>query len=209
MLPSSYRHLLKTMLRFLLVILGKGSELYGYTDNILLLNQCDIMKRNHFIKGIGLTTMALFCPPNRILGQDDKPAAYQKEVVQAFVGASHSNLDKVKELLADFPNLIYSSHDWGNGDFETGIGAGGHVGHKEMVNYLIDLGARPTLHALTMLGKTDLVKPVLEAYPQLLNSLGPHGFTFLHHAQKGGEDASVLLAYFESKGVTETKVKLK
>ncbi len=165
------------------------------------------MNRNQFIKGIGLAGAGLIVAPNTILGQD-KPAAYQKEVVSSFVGAGHSNLDKVKELLEEYPNLIYSSHDWGGGDFETAIGAGGHVGHKDMVNFLLSKGARPTLHCLTMLGKTDLVKPTLEAYPALVNSLGPHGFTFLHHAQRGGDDARELLAYFEGKGQTETKQKL-
>ncbi len=167
------------------------------------------MKRSQFIKGLGLGTSAFLVAPNTILGQEDKPAQYQKDIVSQFVGAGHSNLDKVKELLAEFPNLIYSSHDWGNGDFESAIEAGGHVGHKDMVNFLIDSGARPTLHALTMLGKTDLVKPILEAYPQVIHSLGPHGFTFLHHAQRGKEDALELLAYFESKGLTETKVAIK
>ena len=165
------------------------------------------MKRIDFLRGMGLATTA-FIAPNTILGLEDKPAAYQKEIVQQFVGAGHSNLDKVKELLTEYPNLIYSSHDWGGGDFETAIGAGGHVGFKEMVNFLIDKGARPTLHALTMLGKTKLVKPTLEMYPQLIHSLGPHGFTFLHHAKKGGEDASELFAWFEEKGLTRTQVSL-
>lgn len=146
--------------------------------------------------------------PNIILGQGDKPASYQKDIVQQFVGAAHSNLEKVKELHAEFPNLIYCSHDWGGGDFETAIGAGGHVGSVDIVEYLISQGTRPTLHALTMLGKTELVKPTLEAYPNLLNSLGPHGFTFLHHAKRGGEQAKELLAYFEEKGLTEMKVKI-
>jgi len=167
------------------------------------------MKRNQFIKGFGLGASALMLAPNTILGQEDKPAPYQKDIVQQFVGAGHKDLDKVKTLLEEFPNLIYSSHDWGNGDFETCIDAGGHVGFTEMVNFLIDKGARPTLHVLTMLGKTDLVKPIMEAYPQLIPSLGPHGFTFLHHAQRGGEAAAELLAYFESKGVTETRIFLK
>ena len=166
------------------------------------------MKRSDFIKGIGLATVGYAAFPNRIVGQDDKPAAYQKEVVKKFVRASHNDLDKVKELLDEYPNLVYSSWDWGKGDFETGIDAGGHVGHKEMVNFLINTGARPTLHALAMLGKTELVRPVLTAYPQLINNLGPHGFTFLHHAKKGGEEATELLAFFEEKGQTETKVSL-
>lgn len=165
------------------------------------------MNRKQFISGIGLASAGLIVAPNTILGQE-KPASYQKEVVSSFVGAGHSNLDKVKELLEEFPNLIYSSWDWGGGDFETAIGAGGHVGHKAMVNYLISKGARPTLHALTMLGKTELVKPTLDAYPTLINSLGPHGFTFLHHAQRGGDDAKELLTYFEEKGQTQTKISL-
>ncbi len=165
------------------------------------------MNRNQFLSSLGLAGAGVVFAPNRIFGQD-RPAAYQKEVVQKFVSASHRDLNEVKNWLVEFPNLIYASNDWGGGDFETGIGAGGHVGHKDMVNFLISKGARPTLHALTMLGKTNLVKPVLEEYPELINCLGPHGFTFLHHAQKGGEDALELLAFFEEKGQTEIKVSL-
>lgn len=77
-----------------------------------------------------------------------------------------------------------------------------------MVNLLIERGALPTLHTLAMLGKTDLVKPMLEAYPSLLYSKGPHGFTLLHHAKRGGADAQKLVAYLEMKGLKETKVSL-
>ena len=165
------------------------------------------MKRSQFLSTLGLGASGMLVAPNRILGQD-RPAAYQKDVVKEFVGVSHSKLDRVKELLNEYPNLIYSSWDWGGGDFETGIGAGGHVGHKEIVNYLIEKGARPTLHVMTMLGKIDLVKPIIEAYPILLNSLGPHGFTFLHHAEKGGEEAKELYEYFSERGQTEKRVSL-
>lgn len=114
------------------------------------------MKRNQFLKSIGISAAAIILAPDNLSAQQEKPIAYKKEIVQQFVGASHSNLDKVKEMLIEFPNLIYASNDWGGGDFETGIGAGGHVGYKEMVNFLIDRGSRPTLHALTMLGKKIL-----------------------------------------------------
>ncbi|MDY6868788.1 MAG: ankyrin repeat domain-containing protein [Chloroflexota bacterium] len=165
------------------------------------------MDRKTFLTTIGLSAPALLATPNRII-DSDKPEAYQKEVVSSFVGAGHSNLDKVKELLTEFPNLIYSSWDWGGGDFETAIGAAGHVGNKPIAHFLLDRGARPTLHCLAMLGKTELVKPTLEAYPKLLKSLGPHGFTFLHHAQRGGDEATDLLEYFEMKGLKKTKVDL-
>lgn len=165
------------------------------------------MKRSSFVRGAGLLATSLMITPNIILGQD-KPAAYQKDVVRQFVGASHSDLEKVKGLLAEYPNLVYSSWDWGGGDFETGIGAGGHVGNQEIVHYLLNLGARPTIHVLTMLGKTKLVKPILEEYPHLINSAGPHGFTLVHHAEKGGENARPLLAYLEAKGAAKGKLDL-
>ena len=165
------------------------------------------MKRNEFIKGLGLVSVGSALIPNTVFGQD-KPAPLPPEKVSKFVGSSHANFDVVKELYEEFPNLIYCSWDWGGGDFETGIDACGHVGSKDIANFLIDKGARPTLFVLTMLGKTELVKPVMEAYPQLIHSLGPHGFTFLHHAKRGKEDAEELLEYFTSKGLKEDKVSL-
>ena len=59
-----------------------------------------------------------------------------------------------------------------------------------------------------MLGKTQIVKAYLDAYPEYLNARGPHGFTFLHHAQRGGDDAKELLEYFQKKGLKETKMSL-
>ena len=130
------------------------------------------------------------------------------EKVKEFVIAGHSDLDKVKSLLQEFPTLLYATWDWGGGDFETALEGAGHVGNKEIANYLIPLGARTNLFVLTMLGKTQIVKPCLETYPQYLNARGPHGFTFLHHAQRAGEDAVELLEYLQGKGLKETKTKL-
>jgi hypothetical protein len=65
-------------------------------------------------------------------------------------------------------NLLYARYDWGNGDFEEAIEGAGHVGNKEIANYLIEQGARVNLFVLTMLGKTNLVKPVLDEYPPLI-----------------------------------------
>lgn len=59
-----------------------------------------------------------------------------------------------------------------------------------------------------MLGKTEIVTSYLDAFPQYLNARGPHGFTFLHHAQKGGDDSKDLLEYFQNKGLKETKTPL-
>jgi ankyrin repeat protein len=137
------------------------------------------------------------------------PEPYKLEVVKEFVGAGHGNLARVKEMLEEYPNLLYSRYDWGNGDFEEALEGAGHVGKKEIAQYLIGRGARPNIFVLTMLGETVIVKSFLEKYPVLLNSLGPHGFTLLHHATRGGEEAKELLDYFQSKGLTEMQIKIK
>ena len=130
------------------------------------------------------------------------------EKVKEFVGAGHNNLDKVKALMAEMPALIYASWDLGSGDFETALEGAGHVGNKEIANYLIAAGARTNLFVLTMLGKTALVKAFLDSFPQYLTARGPHGFTLLHHAQRGGEDAKELLDFLSSKGLKEMRAAL-
>jgi hypothetical protein len=131
-----------------------------------------------------------------------------QDKVKQFVIAGHGNFDEVKKMLSEFPTLLYATWDWGSGDFETALEGAGHVGNKEIANYLITLGARTNLFVLTMLGKTAIVKNFLDTYPQYLNARGPHGLTFLHHAQKGGDDSKELLEYFQAKGLKETKVAL-
>ncbi|MBI1341545.1 MAG: ankyrin repeat domain-containing protein [Terrimonas sp.] len=131
-----------------------------------------------------------------------------QKVVNEFVKVAHTNLDRLKELLEAYPLLLNASWDWGGGDFETAIGAAGHMGHKEFAHYLISKGARYDIFVMTMLGKTRIVKTILDEYPELLHSQGPHGFTLLHHAEKGGEDGKELFTYFESKGLKEKHIKL-
>ena len=111
-------------------------------------------------------------------------------------------------MLLELPSLLYATWDWGGGDFETALEGAGHVGNKEIANFLIDTGARTNLFVLTMLGKTQIVKAYLETWPGYLNARGPHGLTLLHHAQKGGEDAKELLDYLQTRELKETKMKL-
>ena len=167
------------------------------------------MKRRKFIEGVmiggagvvSLPLIGLSQTSNNRSKVDPLPADKVKE----FVSAGHNNLARVKELLAEFPTLVYASWDLGGGDFEMAIEGAGHVGNKEIANYLIEKGARTTLFVLTMLGKTQLVKPYLELYPAYLQARGPHGFTLLHHANRGGEEAKELVDYLQSKGLKETR----
>lgn len=168
------------------------------------------MDRKHFLHSALIGTTGLLTVPHLLQAQTNPPKAepLPAEKVKEFIGAGHNNLDKVKSLLLEFPTLLYATWDWGGGDFETALEGAGHVGTKDVANFLIESGARTNIFVLTMLGKTTLVKSYLEAFPQYLNAKGPHGYTLLHHANRGGDDAKELAEWLKSKGLTETRVKL-
>ena len=119
---------------------------------------------------------------------ETKPALDSK-LVQEFVGKAHADLDRVKELLAQEPALINATWDWGSGDFETALGAAAHMGRTDIANFLLEQGARLDIFAAAMLGKLDIVKAALTAYPAALKIPGPHGITLIAHAEAGGTDA--------------------
>jgi len=167
------------------------------------------MNRKKFLQNFSVGAGGLLLMPSAIIAQaNPKPDPLPAEKVKEFVGAGHNDLVKVKKLLEEFPGLLYATWDWGGGDFETALEGAGHVGTKDVANYLIGQGARTNLFVLTMLGKTQIVRAYLDTYPEYLNAKGPHGFTLLHHAQRGGEDAKELLDYLQNKGLKETRVKL-
>ncbi len=169
------------------------------------------MDRNYFLRKLGIGTM-LALAGNKLIaqpGSPQEPPPLPISLVKDFVVAGHGNFPKVKAMLQDNPNLIYTKFDWGNGDYESAIEGAGHVGNKEIANYLLEAGSRVTIYVLAMLGRTDLVKPILESYPSLITAKGPHGFTLLHHAKVGGKDAEELYSYLQEKGQKEDWVKLR
>ncbi len=166
-----------------------------------------IISRNAFLKCSLTATAALFSPlavATTGIKDQERPAPMPLEVVKEFVIASHSNLPRVKEMLEADHLLLHTSHDWGGGDFESGIEAAGHVGNKEIANYLISKGARYNIFLACMLGHLDVVKGALDFNGGLLHAKGPHGFTLLHHAMKGGSDEVV--AFLKDAGATATRI---
>jgi hypothetical protein len=168
------------------------------------------MNRKSFLRQSTLTTVGVVAAPFLSIAEGarkaDEPLPAEK--VKEFVIAGHGNFERVKILLAEVPTLLYAAWDWKAGDFETALEGAGHVGNKEIANYLIEKGARTNLFVLTMLGKTALVKAYLDLYPQYLTARGPHGLTLLHHAQKGGEEAKELFDYLQMKGLKDMKAVL-
>src|SRR4051812_7575274 len=144
------------------------------------------MNRKHFLHASAIASAAMVITPYKTWARTESEP-YPVDTVKDFVIAGHGNLPRVKELLEQYPNLIYSRYDWGNGDFEEAIEGAGHVGNKEIAEWLIEKGARPNLFVMTMLGETSIVKSVIEKYPSLLQAKGAHGLTLLHHATKGGD----------------------
>lgn len=165
------------------------------------------MERSKFISVLGGSGILMASVPMfSFSAQEDEQL--NKVLVQEFVGASHSDMDKVKDMLEEYPTLLNAAHDWKKGDFETGFGAACHVGHTELAQHFMDKGAQANIFTACLFGKIEIVRPMLIAFPSTLNALGPHGLTLLHHAVKGGDDALEVREYLESLGATKMQVAL-
>lgn len=130
----------------------------------------------------------------------EKPPPLPGTLVKEFVVVGHTNLDKTKSLLAEQPRVLNATWDWSNGDFETALGGASHMGNREIALFLLSQGARLDIFAAAMLGRLDIVKSAVEAFPGIQRSLGPHGITMMTHAQKGGSEAAEVVAYLKSLG---------
>lgn len=128
----------------------------------------------------------------------ERVPALELDLVQEFVAKAHGDFERIKEMLAQQPSLVNSTWDWGAGDFETALGAASHMGRKDIANFLLEHGARLDLFAAAMLGKLDIVKAALAAYPDAIRIPGPHGIPLIAHAQAGGDEAKSVLEFLES-----------
>lgn len=134
---------------------------------------------------------------------DPVPAAYPVqplELAREMVGASHANFQKVQALVGVRPSLVTAAVDWGFGDWEDALGAASHVGNRQIAEFLLANGARPTLFSAAMLGQLDVVKALLAALPGAQKIAGPHSISLLAHAKAGGKAAEVVYQYLDSLG---------
>jgi len=108
-----------------------------------------------------------------------------------FFGRAHADLSRVTELLNAYPTVLNASFDWGNGDWETALGAAAHSGRKDIVEFLLNRGAKIDIFAAAFLGKTNLVKMILHETPAALHQSGPHKISLLQHAQTGNHPETI------------------
>ena len=130
----------------------------------------------------------------------ERPPALAADLVREFVTKAHADLTATTALLAKQPALLNATWDWGGGDFETAIGGAGHMGNREIAEFLIAQGARFDIFVAAMLGKIDILRHALTQWPDLVNSKGPHGISLLRHAKAGGPPAGDVIEYLVSKG---------
>jgi hypothetical protein len=117
--------------------------------------------------------------------KDSRYPAIEETIVSEVVGVSHFNLDRLKVLVNQRPELARATWDWGFGDWETAIGAASHTGRKDIADYLLSMGARPDIFTFAMFGNYRAVKSILEFTPGLQRIAGPHGISLLQHAKNG------------------------
>ncbi len=125
--------------------------------------------------------------------------------VQDFIIFAHSDLDMTKKLLDKEPLLLNAVMDWGGGDWESGLGGASHMGRRDIVELLLDRGARIDIFCAAMMGRIDAVKSFLTLQPKLIDAKGPHGFTLHFHAQVGGNESENVLDYLQSVKKIELK----
>ena len=174
--------------------------------------------RKQFLIGSGAAAVGLFCGRGLLQAQPGtSPSAlapsttpesadnvpdfpehhpqFDRARVKRFVIAGHGNLAAVKAMLTEEPNLINGAIDWGNGDFETALGGASHMGRRDIAEYLLEHNARMDIFAATMLGKIDIVKSAVAAFPNIVHVPGPHGIPLIVHAEKGGPAAKAVLEF--------------
>lgn len=158
------------------------------------------LSRRKWIAACAMTGTLGLAPAVRAQNNAPRPRKepLNPELVREWVLVAHKNLSRVKELYAQEPALLNAAWDWGGGDWETALGAAAHTGGREIALFLIGNGARMDLFAAAMLGEMKVVRSMLAAHPNLVDSKGPHGIPLITHAKLGGEPAKEVYEYLKS-----------
>lgn len=125
--------------------------------------------------------------------------------IQDFIIYAHSDLEMTKKLLDREPMLINAFMDWGAGDWESALGGACHMGRRDIVEFLLERGARMDIFCATMMGQLEAVKAFLTLQPKLIDARGPHGFNLHFHGQLAGKEAARMVAYLQSVKKIELK----
>lgn len=118
--------------------------------------------------------------------------------VKEFVGNAHGDLDAVRAALEADATLANAAWDWGDGDWETALGAAGHMGRRDIAEVLLAHGARLDVFVAAMLGDVEVVRAILAAHPEMREAKGPYRIPLRAHAEAGGEQARAVLELLDA-----------
>jgi hypothetical protein len=127
-----------------------------------------------------------------------------RTLIQDFVIFGHMDLPMVKKLVEKEPMVLNAFMDWGAGDWESALGGASHMGRHDIVEFLLEKGARIDIFCAAMMGQLEAVRAFLTLQPKLIDSRGPHGFTLHFHAQLA-KDSGKTLDYLQSVKKIELK----
>ena len=88
-----------------------------------------------------------------------------KADVKEFVDAAHRDLPKVRQLLAEKPDLL----NLPNGS-ETAMGAACQMKRIDIIEFLLEQGAPMDIYAACVLGRVETVAEFLDADPTFVNA---------------------------------------
>jgi hypothetical protein len=121
-----------------------------------------------------------------------------RTMLQDFVIFAHSEFSMVKKLVEKEPMLVNGLVDWGGGDWESGLGGATHMGRRDIVEFLLEKGARIDIFCAAMMGQLEAIQGFLKLQPKLIDARGPHGITLHDHAYIGGKQSEKVFDYLMS-----------
>jgi uncharacterized protein len=100
-----------------------------------------------------------------------------QDTVDEFVGVSHGNVARVRELLEQHPDLVNVSASW----VETPIEAAAQMANREIMELLLEHGAPVDICTAIALGRDDRVREMLREDPSLKDTKGAHGIPIMYY----------------------------
>ncbi len=109
------------------------------------------------------------------------------DIIREFVIAGHGNLEKVRKMLEENPELLNAPYAWSETDHETAIQGAAQVGSATIATYQLERGAPLEICTATMLGRRDEVEKRISDRSDSINSKGAHGIPLLPHSAWSGD----------------------
>ncbi len=103
--------------------------------------------------------------------------------VAQFVLAAHQDLERVTLLYSQDPSLLTKKNQQVNEDALQGAG---HMGQRAIAEFLLAMGAPPTIFSAAMLGDLHQVQEFIDEDPAGISTPGIHGISLPYHAALSG-----------------------